>query len=94
MAVPWYEQADARDRLLVFGRAIQGVDPYQVTIEPNERLCHSGCCSFDLRRISVNPTIFPVPATEQYQLTKALLVMRQDTRDIQPLRCFRRSCGR
>ena len=74
MNVPWYEQEDILDRLTVFGRAIQGVDPYQVIIEPDPKKCHSAYCSFDLRRISVNPTIFSVPAAEQYQLTKALLV--------------------
>lgn len=74
MNVPWYEREEIRDSLILFGRAIQGIAPYQVVIEPDPLKCHSGCCSFDEKKISVNPTIFKVPETEQYQLTKALLV--------------------
>lgn len=74
MIVPWYEKENIRDELTVFGRAIQGVGSYEVVIEPDPTKCRTGCCSFDARRISVNPTLFEAPDTEQYQLTKALLV--------------------
>ncbi|MHB1459536.1 MAG: hypothetical protein ACYC0V_21705, partial [Armatimonadota bacterium] len=74
MTVPWYENENVRDKLMIFGRAIQGVGPFEVVIEPDPTKCHSGLCSFDSRRISVNPTLFKLPAIEQYQLTKALLV--------------------
>lgn len=74
MSVPWYEREDIKDRLMLFGRAIQGISPYQVIIEPDQTKCRSACCSFDTRRITVNPTIFNAPAKEQYLLTRALLV--------------------
>ncbi len=74
MAIPWYEREETIDELVLFGRAIQGFRPYQVVIESDSAKCHSGCCSFDARKISVNPTLFQVPEQEQYQLTKALLV--------------------
>ncbi|MBI2842142.1 MAG: hypothetical protein HYX78_01950 [Armatimonadetes bacterium] len=74
MAVPWYEWDNIRNRLIVFGRAMQGVAPYRVVIEPDRSRCPSGYCNFTARRIAVNPDIFPAPAAEQYQLTKALLV--------------------
>lgn len=74
MDVAWYQREEVRDKLIVFGRAIQGPGPYDVVIEPDRAKCHSGWCSFDSRRIAVNPTLFAVPAQEQYLLTKALLV--------------------
>ena len=74
MTVHWYQQEDKKDELIVFGRALQGVAPYRVVIEPDPTKCRSGRCSFNSHRISVNPTLFKVPAMEQYQLTKALLV--------------------
>lgn len=74
MDVAWYEREEVKDKLIVFGRAIQGPAPYDVVIEPDRARCHSGWRSFDSRRIVVNPTLFPVSAQEQYLLTKALLV--------------------
>lgn len=70
----WYEKEEVRDNLRIFGRAIQGPSPFRVIIEPDKEKCHSGCCSFSARKITVNPTIFAVPPREQYILTKALLV--------------------
>jgi hypothetical protein len=74
MIVPWYEKKAIRDELILFGRAIQGVWPYEVIIEPDPAKCHSGLCSFNARKILVNPTLFKAPAAEQFLLTKALLV--------------------
>jgi hypothetical protein len=74
MDVAWYERDEVKDKLIVFGRAMQGVAPYEVIIEPDPAKCRGGCCGFDSRRITVNPTAFSVPAQEQYLLTKALLV--------------------
>jgi hypothetical protein len=74
MTDAWYENKNVRNRLTIFGRAIQGVAPYKVIIEPDPTKCQSGCCSFGTRRITVNPTLFAASPKEQYHLTKALLV--------------------
>ena len=74
MSVPWYEQDKLRDELLVFGRAIQGIAPYEVVIEPDPTGCLTGSCSFNLQKIRVNPVLFDAPDIEQLNLTKALLV--------------------
>lgn len=74
MSCPWYEQGNLREEILVFGRAIQGVAPYDIIIEPDHAKCHGGCCSFDDRLIVVNPTLFDTPPEEQFTLTKGLLV--------------------
>lgn len=74
MDAAWYERQEVKDKLIVFGCAIQGVAPYEVIIEPDPAKCRDGCCGFESRRITVNPTAFSVPAQEQYLLTKALLV--------------------
>jgi hypothetical protein len=74
MAVPWYEWRNIRNRLVVFGRAVQGVSPYQVAIEPDRSKCPSGYCHFTKREIAANPNIFALRPKDQYQLTKAILV--------------------
>jgi hypothetical protein len=74
MTSAWYENENVKNRLVIFGRAIQGVAPYEVIIEPDRAKCRGGSCSFDRRRITVNPNIFEVPDAEQYRLTKGLLV--------------------
>ena len=35
MSVPWYEWRNVRDRLILFGKAVQGISPYKVLIEPD-----------------------------------------------------------
>jgi hypothetical protein len=71
----WYEWRNVREKLVTFGRAIQGVSPYQVVIEPDPDACATALCDFGRRRIAVNPRAFGVrPAREQYTLTRALLV--------------------
>ena len=74
MDVAWYERKDVQDNLIVFGRAIQGIYPYEVIIQPDSDECRSGRCSFNDRTITVNPILFALPDKEQYLLTKALLV--------------------
>jgi len=74
MSVPWYEWRNIRNRLIIFGKAIQGVSPYRVTIEPERSKCPSGYCNFNRREIAVNPDIFSLPPRDQYQITKAILV--------------------
>jgi hypothetical protein len=74
MSVPWYEWRNIRNRLVVFGRAVQGVSPYRVTIEPDQSKCPSGYCNFSMREIAANPNLFALTPKEQYQLTKAILV--------------------
>jgi len=74
MAVPWYEWRNVRERLITFGRAVQGVSPYRVVIEPDGCKCPSGYCSFARREIAANPRLFARTPEEQYQLTKAILV--------------------
>lgn len=70
----WYERKDIRDRLMTFGRAIQGVSPYEVVIEPDAQKCHSAQCNFTAGKIIVNPNFFPGLPEAQYLVTKALLV--------------------
>jgi hypothetical protein len=74
MAIPWYEWKNIRNRLVVFGRAVQGISPYRVTIQPDKKRCPAGYCNYTRREIAVNPGIFAALPKEQYQLTKALLV--------------------
>jgi len=74
MAIPWYEWRNIRERLITFGRAIQGISPYRVRIEPDTTKCPTGYCDFSKREIAINPGIFPLMPKEQYQLTKAILV--------------------
>ncbi len=74
MAVQWYEWQNIRKRLIVFGKALQGVSPYRVIIEPDSAKCPTGYCNFTRREIAVNPNIFSLSARDQYQLTKAVLV--------------------
>ena len=74
MTVPWYEWRNIRHRLVVFGRAVQGISPYRVTIEPDPGKCPSGYCNYTAREIAANPGIFSLPPRDQYQLTKAILV--------------------
>lgn len=74
MAIPWYEWKNIREKLVIFGKAVQGVSPYKVIIEPDPKKCPSGYCSFTKRKIAVNPNLFNVLPKDQYQLTKAILV--------------------
>lgn len=74
MSVPWYEWRNIRNRLVIFGKAIQGVSPYRINIEPDQSKCPSGYCSFSRREIAVNPDIFALAPKDQYQLTKAILI--------------------
>lgn len=74
MAVPWYEWRNIRNRLIVFGRAVQGISPYRVLIEPDPGKCPTGYCNFTRREIAANPGIFALRPKDQYQMTKAILV--------------------
>jgi hypothetical protein len=74
MAVPWYEWRNIRNRLIVFGRAIQGVSPYRVLIEPDRKKCPTGYCNFTKKEVAVNPDLFDLTPSKQYQLTKSILV--------------------
>ncbi len=74
MTTVWYERKEIKDELVVFGRAIQGIAPYRIVIEPDPAKCRSGVCSFSAKEIVVNPTMFAGCDIDQYQLTKALLV--------------------
>jgi hypothetical protein len=71
----WYDWRNVCQSLVTFGRAIQGVSPYTVVIEPDTGKCETGFCNFTTRRIAVNPKLFPDRTPkDQYALTKALLV--------------------
>ena len=59
---------------MLFGRAIQGISPYRVILEPDPAKCPSGYCDFRRRVIAANPGMFHVRPREQYELTKAILV--------------------
>ena len=53
----WYDWRNVRESLVIFGRAIQGVSPYTVVIEPDEKTCATGYCNFSRRRIAVMPSM-------------------------------------
>lgn len=72
--MPWYEWRNIRERLMIFSRAIQGISPYRVLIEPDRGKCPTGYCNFKKREIAANPNLFAVRPKEQYNLTKAILV--------------------
>ena len=74
MTIPWYEWHNLRERLAIFGRAIQGISPYRVVIEPDSKKCSSGYCNFTKREIAANPNLFRLLPKDQYHLTKAILV--------------------
>jgi len=74
MSVPWYEWRPVRQKLAAFGRAIQGVSPYGVVIEPDRARCPTGYCDFSRREIAVNPTCFRLEPRDAYRATQALLV--------------------
>lgn len=75
MAIPWHEWKNIRNRLVSFGRALQGISPYRVIVEPDTAKCPSGYCNFYKWEIAVNPNLFSeLSAKDQYQLTKAILV--------------------
>jgi hypothetical protein len=73
MAIPWYEWRHIRNRLLSYGKAVQGVSPYRTVLEPEKSKCSSGYTNFSRRLIMVNPTMFETSPAEQYRLTKAVL---------------------
>ena len=58
MSVPWYEWRHIRNRLLSHARAVQGISPYRVVLEPDRAKCASGYTNFSQRLIMVNPTMF------------------------------------
>ncbi len=72
-AMPWYEWRHIRNRLMSFGRAVQGASPYRIELEPDPAKCPTGYTNFSRRLIMVNPAMFPLPPEEQYLLTKAAL---------------------
>jgi len=74
MTIPWYEWHNLRERLAIFGRAIQGISPYRVVIEPDSKKCSSGYCNFTKKEIAANPNLFSLLPKDQYQLTKGILV--------------------
>jgi hypothetical protein len=75
MTMYWYEWGNIRNKLVYFGRAMQGISPYRVIVESDIIKCPSGYCDFTNREIAVNPALFPkLQPKDQYQLTKALLV--------------------
>jgi hypothetical protein len=49
MALPWYEWRPIRNRLLSYARAVQGISPYWVTLEPDKTKCRSGYTNFSQR---------------------------------------------
>jgi hypothetical protein len=73
-ALPWYEWRTVRDKLATFGRAIQGISPYRVLIEPDKTECPTGYCDFSRREIAVNPAYFALEPEDAYRATQALLL--------------------
>ena len=71
----WYEWRNVRERLVTFGRAVQGIAPYKVEIQTDGGKCPTAYCDYTHRVIAVNPSVLPEALPkEQYTLTRALLV--------------------
>jgi hypothetical protein len=70
----WSDWESTRNRLKIFGEAIQGPSPYQVVItDKNPNMPYAGV-NYNHKTLTVNPKAFPtLPVKEQYTMTKALM---------------------
>lgn len=72
MGLKWWQWRNIQERLRLFGRAIQGVDPYRIEFADEPGL--SGLTDFDLRLVRVNPEMIAgLKPRNAYDMTKAVL---------------------
>ena len=72
MALRWWQWKHIQERLRLWGRALQGVEPYRIEIVDEPGL--TGLTNFTQRLIKVNPEmIHGLKPREGYEITKAVL---------------------
>jgi hypothetical protein len=72
MAIRWWQWRNIQERLRLFGRAVQGPEPYRIAFADDPGL--TGLTDFDARLIRVNPEIVPgLRPRRGYEITKAVL---------------------
>jgi hypothetical protein len=72
MALRWWQWKHIQDRLKLWGRALQGVDPYRIEFAEEPGL--TGLTDFGNRLIRVNPEMIAgLKPREGYEITKAVL---------------------
>jgi hypothetical protein len=72
MALRWWEWKHIQDRLKLWGRALQGVDPYRIELTEEPGL--TGLTDFSNHLIKVNPEMIAgLKPREGYEITKAVL---------------------
>jgi hypothetical protein len=72
MAIKWWQWRNIQERLRLFGKAIQGPDPYRIEFADEPGL--TGLTDFEGRLVRVNPEIVPgLKPRHAYDITKAVL---------------------
>ena len=72
MAMKWWQWRNIQGRLKLFGRAVQGVEPYRIEFADWPHL--TGQTDFEERLVLVNPEMIPdLRPREAYEITKAVL---------------------
>lgn len=72
MAIKWWQWKNIQERLRLFGKAVQGPDPYRIEFADEPGL--TGLTDFEKRLVRVNPEIVPgLRPRQAYDITKAVL---------------------
>jgi hypothetical protein len=72
MAIKWWQWRNIQEKLRLFGRAVQGVEPYRIEFEDWPHL--TGQTDFEERLVLVNPEMIPgLKPRDAYEMTKAVL---------------------
>lgn len=72
MALKWWQWKHIQERLKLWGRALQGVEPYRIEFSDDHAL--TGLTDFSARVIKVNPEMIAgLRPREGYEITKAVL---------------------
>jgi hypothetical protein len=72
MAIKWWQWRNIQEKLRLYGRAVQGVDPYRIEFADEPGL--TGITDFEQRLVRVNPELVPgLRPRQAYDITKAVL---------------------
>jgi hypothetical protein len=72
MAMKWWQWRNIQEKLRLYGRAVQGVDPYRIEFADEPGL--TGITDFEERLVRVNPELVPgLRPRQAYDITKAVL---------------------
>lgn len=72
MVMKWWQWRNIQEKLKLFGRAVQGVEPYRIEFVDWPHL--TGQTDFEERLVLVNPEMIPgLRPREAYEITKAVL---------------------